>query len=125
MESAIDLTADVEAIVSSTNNGNMSKKNDVLDLTDSQVEVVPIIDHVQNKPNTSLDAIDISDDEDDESIEQLHRDGPRTLESDTARNISTSDSNQEEIGMENDGNSDSREKKRKLAAEAALRRMKK
>ncbi len=117
--STIDLTADAEVDASSTNNGITSNKNSVvLDLTDSQLEVVPTICNVENNTTTVLDLIDSSDDEDGESTNEPKVDSEATHNADHS-------SKKRGSPMENESNIDSREKKRKLAAEAALRRMKK
>ncbi len=114
----IDLTSGEGSQFDASASGTVIRKNCkakiILDLTDSQ-EVV--LEHADNKSeqknDTVFDLVESSDDEDTEKRTEMIP----NIEKD-----SSTHSNKRPI--EEDDN-DSREKKRKLAAEAALRRMKK
>jgi len=114
-QSTIDLTADEVIPVASSKNSTKTLKNCdaalVLDLTDSKVEAEQAVETAEKKTDTVFDLVESSDDEDQQS----------QLEGCDKHPEGGSDTKKRTIADCND----SREKRRKLAAEAALRRMKK
>ena len=120
----IDLTTDDIIPVSSSKYGTKTNnKNDasiVLDLTTPNVETKHFGEKAEKKYDIVLDLVDSSDDDDEQDKYEANANSNEVI---SKANNDFPSSNSSKRAIE-DSDKDSREKRRKLAVEAALRRMK-